>query len=172
MQENRGGLPPAHFHGRHSGHPRGYWRSMLCARLAAFGLLLAVGCRSAATLESDVRRTLDSQVAAWNRGDIDGFMESYWKSDGLSFLSGATLTRGHATTLARYKKRYQPGAMGTLEFTEIEVHALPGGEAAYVLGRYTLSGTATQRGAFTLVLREIDGRWVVVHDHTGAEDPR
>ena len=53
-----------------------------------------------------VRQVLDLQVAAWNRGDLEGYMAGYWKSEQLTFFSGGTVTRGWDATLARYRKRY------------------------------------------------------------------
>ena len=43
----------------------------------------------AASPEQDIRRVLDDQVAAWNRGDIPGFMEGYDKSESTTFVSSS-----------------------------------------------------------------------------------
>ena len=56
----------------------------------------------AASPEQDIRRVLDDQVAAWNRGDIPGFMEGYDKSEATTFVS-STITKGHADVLANYR---------------------------------------------------------------------
>ena len=45
-------------------------------------------------IESDILRVMDDQTAAWNRGDIDGFMLGYWNSENLVFVSGDSVTRG------------------------------------------------------------------------------
>ncbi|MCB0609045.1 MAG: DUF4440 domain-containing protein, partial [Lewinella sp.] len=69
-----------------------------------------------------VKALLISQSEAWNRGDIDAFMEGYWKSDKLLFTSGGGITEGWQNTLDRYKKGYPDrAAMGKLTFDILNV---------------------------------------------------
>src|SRR5713101_2768997 len=84
-----------------------------------------------------VRQVLDAQGAAWNRGNLKGFMAGYWKSDNLSFFSGKDKTHGWQATLERYQKRYQAEGreMGKLSFSELEIEAI-GPDAAWVRGRW------------------------------------
>ncbi|MEM0927497.1 MAG: nuclear transport factor 2 family protein [Planctomycetota bacterium] len=115
-----------------------------------------------------ITAVLRKQQAAWNRGDIDGFMEGYWKSEKLTFSSGGSTTRSWQSTIDRYKKKYNSReAMGTLTFDQLEVTPLAD-DAAFVLGRWDLKGIGG--GNFTLVMRKLDSRWVVVHDHTSSLD--
>ena len=108
-----------------------------------------------------------AQVDAWNRGDVDAFMEHYWKSDDLTFSSGGQTTRGWQATLDGYRKRYPTREkMGRLTLDGLEITPL-GDAAALVLGEWKLDRASEPIGGnFTLVLRKIDGRWVIVHDHT------
>jgi len=79
---------------------------------------------------------LTEQQAAWNRGDLDSFMKSYWNSPELTFAGSSGITRGWQSVLARYQSNYSDRqAMGHLDFSELEVHAL-GKDAAFVLGRW------------------------------------
>src|SRR5919202_6583069 len=72
-----------------------------------------------------VRAVLDAQAAAWNRGDVEGYMEGYAKEETTTFVSGDTVTRGWRTVLERYKARYDTHEkMGTLAFTELEIKPL------------------------------------------------
>ena len=118
-----------------------------------------------------VQRLLDSQVAAWNQGDLEGFMEGYWKSDSLTFYSGGTVTHGWQTTLDRYRKRYQSEGreMGTLVFALVDLRLLARGQAL-VFGGWSLKlKDGAPSGLFTLWLRWFpDAGWRVVHDHTSA----
>ena len=120
-----------------------------------------------------VRALLDAQVAAWNRGDLEGFMAGYWRSPGLVFCSGATVSKGWDATLERYRKRYQAegGEMGKLRFESLEVEPL-GPDAAFARGEYWLRMSDGQQphGRFTLVLRRLSGAWRIVHDHTSAAE--
>jgi ketosteroid isomerase-like protein len=118
-----------------------------------------------------VRRLLDAQVAAWNRGDLEGFMKGYWKSDSLTFYSGGKVSHGWQTTLDGYRKRYQSEGreMGTLVFDLHDV-TLTGPGQALVRGGWSLKlKDGEPRGLFTLWLRWFpDAGWRVVHDHTSA----
>jgi beta-aspartyl-peptidase (threonine type) len=117
-----------------------------------------------------VRKVLDDQVAAWNKGDLEAFMAGYWKSDKLSFYSGNAKTAGWQATLDRYRKRYQAEgkAMGKLSFTELTIELL-GDDHALVRGRFRLQlGKEAPTGIFTLVLRRLPEGWRIIHDHTSS----
>jgi ketosteroid isomerase-like protein len=116
-----------------------------------------------------VRAVLEAQAAAWNRGDVAGYMEGYAKEDATTFVSGDTVTRGWQTVLDRYKARYDTREkMGTLAFTELEVRPL---SEFYMLasGRWQLTRAAdAPHGRFTLILRRTAAGWRIVHDHTSS----
>lgn len=117
----------------------------------------------------EVRAVLDAQVAAWNRGDIDGFMDGYARSAETVFVSGDTVTHGWQTVLDRYKKGYNTREkMGTLAFSDLEINVLSS-DAAVVLGRWQLTRAAdTPKGRFTLIFRRTRAGWRIVHDHTSS----
>jgi len=118
-------------------------------------------------IESDIRAVMNDQVAAWNRGDIEGFMSGYWRSDKLTFVSGSNVTRGWQPTLDRYKKNYDSRAkMGTLAFSDLEITVLSK-DAAVVLGSWSLAREKDNpHGKFTLVFRKFKDGWRIVQDHT------
>jgi ketosteroid isomerase-like protein len=118
-------------------------------------------------LGAALERVFRVQEEAWNRGDIDAFMEHYWKSDDLTFSGGGNTTRGWQATRDRYQERYPTREkMGRLSLSEFEITPL-GDSAALVLGKWKLDrANEPVAGNFTLVVRKIDGRWVIVHDHT------
>lgn len=119
----------------------------------------------------EITKLLGQQAAAWNAGDIDAFMEHYWKSDELTFSSGGQTTRGWQRTKESYQQRYPTREkMGQLTFSQLEVTPL-GDSAALVLGRWRLARDESPVGGnFTLAFRKIDGRWVIIHDHTSRAD--
>ena len=121
--------------------------------------------------ERAIRQVLDRQTEAWNRGDLEGYMQGYWKSPDLTFYSGGTITGGWEATLARYRKRYQSEGkeMGKLDFPE-ETIELFGPDAAVARGRWRLSLSAgTQMsGLYTVILRRRPEGWRIVHDHSSA----
>jgi ketosteroid isomerase-like protein len=118
---------------------------------------------------SAVRAVLEAQAAAWNRGDVAGYMEGYAKEETTTFVSGDTVTRGWQTVLERYKARYDTREkMGTLAFTELELKPLS--EFYFMAsGRWQLTRAAdTPHGRFTLILRRTNAGWRIVHDHTSS----
>ena len=118
--------------------------------------------------EAAVRQVLDAQVAAWNRGDLDGFMAGYWSSPDLTFFSGPDRTAGWQATLDRYRKRYKSEGkeMGRLTFSDVTVEML-GPDAALVRGGWRLEmSKETPSGLFTLIFRRLTEGWRIIHDHT------
>jgi len=144
-------------------------------KAAALAVLFSVALAAAASgqgkpsPENEVRAVLDAQRTAWNRGDIEGFMAYYWKSDDLTFQSGNARTHGWNDVLARYKKNYPAGTTGVLAFSDLAVGVL-GPDSAYVLGRFRLDrGGPPAEGVFTLILRRTPDGWRIVHDHTSSK---
>ena len=120
-----------------------------------------------AKIAADIRKVMDAQAAAWNAGDIEGYMKGYWNSPELVFISGDSVTRGWQPTLERYKKNYDSRAkMGTLSFTDLQIDVISK-DAATVLGSWSLQREADNpKGKFTLVFRKFKDGWRIVHDHT------
>ena len=119
----------------------------------------------------DIVALLTEQTAAWNKGDIPGFMQGYWKSDSLVFIGRKGPTYGWQPTLANYQKGYpNAAAMGKLDFSGLRVSLLAP-EAAQVVGHWHLARPTEGDvgGHFLLVLRKIDGQWKVVADHTNSQ---
>jgi ketosteroid isomerase-like protein len=136
--------------------------------LIVLGLSSASSGQAGLAAESEIKAALDLQKTAWNRGDIEGFMATYWKSDALTFQSGGSRTHGWDDVLARYKKNYAPDKMGKLDFSDLAIHILSR-DAAYVLGRFKLDfGGTLKEGAFTLIFRRTKDGWRIIHDHTSS----
>jgi ketosteroid isomerase-like protein len=116
-----------------------------------------------------VRAVIEAQAAAWNRGDVEGYMEGYAKEDSTTFVSGDTITRGWQTVFERYKARYDTRAkMGTLTFSELEFKPL-GPYYIMASGRWQLARESdAPHGRFTLIFRRTGAGWRIVHDHTSS----
>jgi uncharacterized protein (TIGR02246 family) len=134
-------------------------------------MLVSPGARAAAADDADaaIRQVLAHQVAAWNRGDVDGFMADYKDSPDTTFV-GKSVEHGHAMILERYKKAYpSKDAMGTLEFSAIAVRKL-GNNFAVVTGDYHLARSAAgggdASGIFSLVWEKTPEGWKIILDHT------
>jgi uncharacterized protein (TIGR02246 family) len=124
--------------------------------------------RDARTIAA-VRTVLDAQKDAWNRGDIEGYMDGYARSAQITFVSGDAITRGWQTVHDRYKKNYDSREkMGTLTFSDLETNVM-NDDAAVTIGRWHLQRTGDQpHGRFTLVFRRTNDGWRIVHDHTSS----
>ena len=129
--------------------------------------LSAQSSRPDITLE--ISAVLKMQQDAWNRGDIDAFMDGYSRSDETLFVSGDDVTRGWQKVLDRYKKKYSDRAeMGTLTFSNLEITPLSN-DSAVALGSWKLNRANDQpHGRFTLIFRRFPEGWRIVHDHTSA----
>lgn len=121
------------------------------------------------TLNSDLNLVLNNmkaQETAWNSGNIDGFMDYYWKSDSLLFIGSKGITLGWQKTLTNYKRNYpNKNVMGVLTFT-IKENTQLSPTSIYTIGQWSLEKEKPSGGYFTLLWKKINGLWVIVADHT------
>lgn len=142
------------------------------AVVVSFGAISPANAKQKRLNESpDVKKikaVLGHQIEAWNRHDLEGFMDGYWQSDNLTFYSGGSSVSGWKTTLERYRNRYQSAGneMGQLDFTDLQIEML-GSTSAFVRGHWRLKMAGSEPGGlFTLIFRKMGGNWKIVHDHT------
>jgi len=138
-------------------------------KLIFIALLILSGCDpkiDRAREEKAIREVLNTQEIAWNEGDIDKFMQGYWKSDSLMFI-GTGITQGWNATIERYRKSYPDrDAMGQLKFTFYDFKFIDN-NACLVTGKYQLKRKADEpSGMFTLLLKKFGNDWLIVYDHT------
>ncbi|NKF52068.1 SgcJ/EcaC family oxidoreductase [Shewanella sp. WXL01] len=132
----------------------------------AIGLFM-YACFASAQPVEQIQSLFQKQTQAWNQGDVDGYMQSYWRSDKLQFVSRGELVYGWDELYRRYKKSYpNKAAMGELSFDIQSVKSLSD-NAALVSGQWTLARDKDQpTGASTLLIERIDGQWLITHDHS------
>ncbi len=118
-------------------------------------------------IKSEIVGTMNKQSNCWNNGNIDCYMDGYWKSDSLTFIGKDGPVYGWQNTLDRYKKNYPDKAtMGNLTFELISIEPL-GKEAIFVIGAWKLTRTKDElSGYYSLIWKKIDGKWVIVADHS------
>ena len=118
---------------------------------------------------AEIQSVLSAQRDAWNRGDIDAFMNGYARSESTVFVSEDEVGRGWETVRDRYRLKYSDRAkMGTLSFSDIEVTMLSP-DSAVVLGLWRLKRANDEpHGRFTLIFKRLPEGWRIVHDHTSA----
>ena len=113
-----------------------------------------------------IRSVLADQAAAWNRGDIDGYMEGYARGEETLFV-GTSVSRGWQTVRDRYRAKYDtPAKMGKLNFSDLALRPL-GSDDVVVTGAWELTRDAdTPHGRFTLLLHRTPAGWRIVYDHS------
>jgi beta-aspartyl-peptidase (threonine type) len=124
--------------------------------------------------EAAIKKVLNAQVEAWNRGDLDGFMDGYWRDEKLAFTSGDKVEPGWDRTRERYQTTHfqVKGKQGQLSFSELVIESLSP-NVAIVRGRYTLRlDKGEDKGRFTLTFHRFSEGWKITSDHTSAAAPK
>ena len=138
---------------------------------ALFALVVTASASGDSGEEAAIHAVLNQQVNAWNSGNLEAFMETYWKSEDLTYFSGGTPRNGWKSTLERYIKTYQSeeSEMGYLTFRSIDVEIL-GPESALVKGEWFLKREKLDDigGLFTLILKKFPDGWKIIHDHSSS----
>lgn len=132
--------------------------------------VLFYGCQLQAQKKSEketIIKILHTQDEAWNSGDIEGFMQTYWQNDSLMFIGKSGVTYGWQNTLNNYRKSYPDTAsMGKLDFTLIDIKPISK-EYYHVVGKWHLKRTKGDlQGHFTLLLQKIKDKWLIIADHS------
>lgn len=135
--------------------------------LTLFLALFSFGFSQSKTDISEVTELMKKQEIAWNKADIEGFMQYYWKSDSLKFIGSKGITYGWQKTLDNYKKNYPtPEAMGVLTFENNTVEQLSP-DKIFIIGKWGLKRKEGDVGGhYTLLWKKLNGHWVIVVDHT------
>jgi ketosteroid isomerase-like protein len=141
-------------------------------------LFLVVFCLSiqfvkAQSPEESIRAIMSLQSAAWNKGDVDGFMKYYWNNEDLTFVSKRGVSKGWQQVYDNYKKGYpDKAAMGTLTFDKLEFDKMSS-TAYMVTGSWFLEYPQVKDGNrenvggwFTLIFKKFKKDWLIVYDHT------
>lgn len=133
------------------------------------GALIAVSCQPT-DYTADIKaisEVMSASQAAWNSGDLETFMTSYARLDSIRFIGRRGVSYGYDTVLANYQAGYPDrSAMGRLEYIDLDITILAP-DAALVVGQWRLYRDNDEpHGWYTLVFRKINGRWLMVHDHS------
>ncbi|EIM01341.1 DUF4440 domain-containing protein [Rhodanobacter thiooxydans] len=122
-----------------------------------------------------IRQVMAQQAAAWNRGDVEGYMRGYKDAPDTTFI-GSSVRKGYRGILDSYRQHYATAQqMGRLTFSELDVRLLPsaGGEPRYavVTGRFHLDRAthgevAQDDGVFSLLWEKTADGWKIILDHT------
>lgn len=93
---------------------------MIFLGLIVFAIVSCERHTSVDIYKKAILQTLQQQQNDWNSGDIEAYMQGYWKSEQLRFASGDRITYGWEKTLSNYQKSYpDKETMGKLHFTQL-----------------------------------------------------
>ncbi len=147
--------------------PVGRWTLGLIVMLAMS--LPAIAEDENADAAAAIRSVLVAQGEAWNRGDLSGYMDSFARNERTRHIFNRDITVGYSAIEARFQSRYpDPSNMGTISHSDLDVTVLAP-DAAFAFAHWSFEHEGkTFAGVFTLIFRHLDGRWVIVHDHSTA----
>lgn len=132
-------------------------------------ILIAAAVQAQSKDELMIRAAMEVQKDAWNAGDIERYMSTYWNSDSLMFIGKTGVTYGWKQTLNNYKRSYPDAeSMGKLDFDILQVKKVSR-LYYYVTGKWMLKrGTkkGDLSGHFTLLFKKIQKVWKIVSDHS------
>lgn len=137
-----------------------------CLLLAIF-LLVVVNVNAQRNTVKAITAVMAQQTTAWNSGNLEAFMQTYWNNDSLMFIGKNGVTYGWQNTLNNYIKSYpDKAAMGFLTFNLLKIQKLA--KTKYnVVGNWRLKRNAGDVGGhFTLIFHKIKGKWLIVQDHS------
>ena len=138
-------------------------KKILLLPALAFSLVALAQPRDAVS----IRKVLDEQIKEWNKGNIEGFMQGYWRSDSLMFIGKSGINWGWQKTLDNYRKNYPDTiAMGKLSYDIILIKELSP-EYYHVVGKWMLTRSLGNLGGhYNLLFRKIKGQWLIIADHS------
>ncbi|KAF0141406.1 MAG: hypothetical protein FD122_1654 [Stygiobacter sp.] len=114
-----------------------------------------------------ILKVLEDQRIAWNSGNLEGYMQGYWKSDSLRFVGKNGVRYGWNETLNSYRKGYPSKTeMGNLTFNLISLEFLSQ-TSAFMIGKWSLERAENSvSGHFLLIWKKIEGNWLITADHS------
>jgi hypothetical protein len=115
-----------------------------------------------------IKVVLDSQVSAWNKGDIKTFMKGYWNSDSLRFIGRKGIRFSYKSVESNYLKNYNSiEKMGHLSFDSLIFSEISGNDKiANVTGQWEITGANNAGGFFSLLFKKVENDWKIIVDHT------
>jgi uncharacterized protein (TIGR02246 family) len=111
---------------------------------------------------------LDGAAGSWNRRDLEAFLSDYPEDRRATFVSRQGVLHGRAEIRERYVPRFSSEApRDSLSFENVEADALAP-DVVHVIAWYRLTrgDSLVTRAPTSLVLIRVDGRWLILKDHT------
>lgn len=143
-------------------------KKLFCATLFSLVTVSAAWAQASTpasiTLPPDVERVLRDYEKAWAANDLAGLAKLF-TSDGMALPSGQMPAQGDDSI----RKAYAKGAGSPLSLRAFGYGT--SGDLAYVLGGFSGAADKPEFGKYVLVLRRVEGRWLIVADMDNSNRP-
>jgi len=131
-------------------------------------LIFLVSCKSTNHC-NEIYNLMEQQEDAWNNGNLENFMNLYWKNDSLVFIGKSGINYGWDKTFSNYKNSYKSKEqMGTLKFNNIICNHI-NDSTHIVTGKWSLkrnNSIGNINGYYSLIWVKKQTGWKITYDHT------
>jgi ketosteroid isomerase-like protein len=116
-----------------------------------------------------MKHVFTESVAAWNRGDMDGYLNCYADLPTVRLISGGKITIGKDAIATSFKARFpSPELMGMLTTKNLEIERLTAVDALFYGEFHLERDEVIFSGVFTGHLKKFSDGWAIVLDHSSA----
>ncbi|MDX5421417.1 MAG: nuclear transport factor 2 family protein [Hymenobacteraceae bacterium] len=115
----------------------------------------------------DVRRALEGQIEAWNKGDLETAMTFYWNSPEMLWVSKNGVEYGYQEVLEMFRQDFTDSSnMGVYSYEPLHIEQISD-ETVYFVFRWKieLDGKRLMGGVSSQLWKKLDGRWVATSEH-------
>jgi hypothetical protein len=136
--------------------------------LSFFFFLISIAVYAQNT-RTEIRNFMLQGEQTWNKGDLNTFMETYWKNDSVALIGKRGVTRGWQKIKDVYKQGFPDTSyMGHLRYDIIEIKVFTS-SYGYVIGKFNVTRTKGDfSGYFDVLVRKIKGKWYIIADHSSS----
>jgi uncharacterized protein (TIGR02246 family) len=122
--------------------------------------------------EKEIYDQLMQMADAWNRHDIDGYLDGFLHSDDVVVVVEGETVRGWDLLSKAYHGGYpKPEEMGTLTVDRMQVQMLAP-DLGFVLSSYTVSFPKKKTyGTDTIIMKKVSAGWRELISHTSFVEP-
>ena len=135
-----------------------------------FLVIMLVGCEQKIDSSKDIEEitgALHISAEKWSAGDLEGYMDVYWRSEELQFIGKNGIIYGWNQTLENYKKGYpNKDDTGQLKFKILNVSFLAKDLYALTGEYHLIRNKGNADGIYTLIFKKVNNKWVIISDHS------
>lgn len=122
--------------------------------------------------EKEIYEQMTKMLDAWNRHDLDAYLDGFLRSDDIVLVVEGESIRGWDLLSKAFHSGYpNPSEMGTVTFDRMQVQML-GPDLGFVLVWYTIAfPKKKQFGTDTIIMKKVAAGWREMSSHTSFVEP-